>query len=115
MRTGLCNTDDVVSSHNSRNRVGLDWSRIFIAAELDVLNQNGVQASGLKLGRVLGFAWMDLLGLTYIDNRLDALFRLDDNLDRGQASECQQGTHSKSAGKGTHFESLSPARLMNSE
>lgn len=59
MRTGLCNTDDVVTSDNGRNRVGLDWSRVFIAAEFDILNQNGVQASGLKLGTVLVFARMD--------------------------------------------------------
>ena len=84
VRTSLGNTDDVVTSDNSRNCVCLDWGRIFIATEFDILNQNGMEAGSFKLGITLVFVPMNLPRLTYIDDRLDTFLGFDYNLDGGQ-------------------------------
>ena len=47
--TSLSSGDDIVSSDNSRNGVGLNWSWAVIAAELDVLDHDWVETSVLEL------------------------------------------------------------------
>jgi hypothetical protein len=85
--TSLGSRDDIVTGHDSGNGVSLNGSGDLIAAELDVFENNRVDACVLELVMVSGV--LKNLQETYAGDRVGLLLSFSDDLDRTEAANGQ--------------------------